>query len=131
MTFENLRYRRTLLLTGCVVFVTTMLAAQSPWSAEQANAWGARQPWRSGCNFIPSTAINELEMWQAETFDLVTMDRELGWAEELGFNTVRVYLHNLLWQADRDGFVRRINQFLELTDRHKIQVIFVLFDDCW
>jgi len=122
---------RKLWLTGCVVFLTTMLAAQPIWTADQANVWGAKQPWRSGCNFIPSTAINELEMWQAETFDLATIDRELGWAAGLGFNTVRVYLHNLLWQTDSEGFKRRINQFLDVCDRHGIGVIFVLFDDCW
>lgn len=114
-----------------MVFLTTALAAQPTWTAEQAIAWGAKQPWRSGCNFIPSTAINELEMWQAETFDLATIDRELGWAAGLGFNTIRVYLHNLLWQNDSDGFKRRINQFLDVCDRHDIGVIFVLFDDCW
>ncbi len=105
--------------------------AQPIWTQEQAKAWGAKQPWLTGCNFIPSTAINELEMWQAASFDLPTIDRELGLAESLGFNTVRVYLHNLLWQNEREGFVLRMKQFLEACDRHQIRVIFVLFDDCW
>ena len=73
------------------------------WSAEQANAWYAKQPWLVGCNFIPSTAINQLEMWQPETFDPKTIDRELGLAQSIGFNTVRVFLHNLPWRDDRKG----------------------------
>jgi hypothetical protein len=101
------------------------------WSKEQANAWYAKQPWLVGCNFIPSSAINQLEMWQAETFDPKTIDRELGWAQELGFNTMRVFLHDLAWEADAAGFKKRINHYLEISDKHKIRTLFVLFDDCW
>lgn len=105
--------------------------SQKIWTAAQANDWYAKQPWLVGCNFIPSTAINELEMWQADTFDAATIDRELGWAAGLGFNVVRVYLHNLVWETDRDGFKKRIAEFLAITDKHKIKALFVLFDDCW
>ena len=45
----------------------------------------AKQPWLVGCNFSPSTAINQLEMWQADSWDPATIDRELGWAEGLRF----------------------------------------------
>ena len=74
------------------------------WSEKQANDWYRKQPWLVGANYIPATAINALEMWQAETFDLPTIDKELGWAEGLGMNTMRVFLHDLLWQQDADGF---------------------------
>lgn len=101
------------------------------WSQEQANTWYKHQPWMIGCNFIPSNAINQLEMWQAETFDPETIDRELGWAADLGFNTVRVYLHDLLWLQDAAGFKARIDQYLEIAAKHNIRTMFVLFDDCW
>lgn len=102
----------------------------SLWTLEQANAWYAQQPWLVGCNFIPSNAINQLEMWQEDTFDLTTIERELGWAVGIGMNTARVYLHDLLWQ-DPNGFSRRINQFLDVATRLGIRPMFVLFDDCW
>ncbi len=105
--------------------------APERWSRERANAWYAKQPWLVGCNFIPATAINQLEMWQADTFDPKTIDRELGWAEDLGFNTMRVFLHDLAWEADPAGFKKRVGQFLEIADRHKIRPLLVLFDDCW
>ena len=105
--------------------------SEQRWSVEQANAWYAQQPWLVGCNFIPSTAINQLEMWQEETFDAETLDRELGWAEAIGFNTVRVYLHDLLWEADKEGFIARIHRYLEIADRHYIRTLFTIFDDCW
>ena len=84
-----------------------------------------------GSNYIPSTAINELEMWQPDTFDLPTIDRELGWAQALGMNTMRVFLHNLLWQQDSQGFLRRMDQFLEVADKHHIRIMFVLLDSVW
>jgi hypothetical protein len=101
------------------------------WSEQRANEWYAKQPWLVGCNYIPSTAINQLEMWQADTFDLKTIDRELGWAESLGFTSIRVFLHDLPWQADSAGFLQRIEQFLGVADKHKIGVMFVVFDAVW
>jgi len=101
------------------------------WTAERATAWYAKHPWMVGCNFIPSTAINQLEMWQADTFDPETIDRELGWAAGLGMNVVRVYLHDLAYEQDPDGFLERIEYFLGSADSHGIATMFVIFDDCW
>ena len=101
------------------------------WTEAQADAWYAEQPWPVGANFLPSTAINELEMWQADTFDPATIDRELGWAEGIGMNTMRVFLHNLLWEQDPKGFEKRIDTFLTIAARHHIRPVFVLFDSCW
>lgn len=101
------------------------------WTAERARTWAGSQPWTLGCNYIPRTAINTLEMWQAATFDPAIIDQELGWAEDLGFNSVRVFLHYLLWEQDPGGFLRRLDRFLEIADRHHIGTMFVLFDDCW
>jgi Glycosyl hydrolases family 2, TIM barrel domain len=113
------------------IVLSISVHAQKVWTPGEANNWYKQQSWPVGCNFIPSTAINQLEMWQADTFDPSTIDRELGWAQNLGFNVVRVYLHNIAWETDGAGFVRRLGQFLTLTDKHKIKVVFVLFDDCW
>ena len=85
-----------------------------------------------GCgDFLPSTAINQLEMWQADSFDPTTIDRELGWAEAIGMNTMRVFLHSQLWQQDPKGFQQRIDAFLTIAARHHIRPVFVLFDSCW
>lgn len=101
------------------------------WSAERANRWYAEQPWLVGCNFIPSTAINQLEMWQADTFDPEVIDRELGWAASVGMNVVRVYLHDLAYEQDPEGFFERVDGFLDIAQRHGIRAILVIFDDCW
>jgi alpha-galactosidase len=106
-------------------------ASNDRWTADKAWAWAEAQPWTLGCNYIPRTAINTLEMWQEATFDPLVIDQELGWAEDLGFNAVRVFLHDLLWQQDPGGFLKRLDRFLEIADRHHIGTMFVLFDDCW
>src|SRR6476659_2956692 len=108
--------------------------AQPPagrWTEARASAWYEKQPWLVGSNYIPATAINELEMWQAETFDPTTIDKELGWAEGLGMTTMRVFLHDLPWQQDARGYQARINQFLDLAAKHQIKPMLVLFDSCW
>jgi hypothetical protein len=105
--------------------------AQPRWPEKAANDWYARQPWLVGSNYIPATAINQLEMWQADTFNPVWMETELSWAEDLGLNTMRVFLHDLLWKQDSSGFQRRMDRFLSIADKHHIKTIFVLFDSCW
>lgn len=104
---------------------------ESRWTEDQANRWYRQQPWLVGANFLPSDADNELEMWQAATFNPTEIDRELGWAEGIGMNTMRVFLHNLLWEQDPAGFKNRIDQFLTIAARHHIRPVFVLFDSCW
>ncbi|MDG2061781.1 MAG: 1,4-beta-xylanase [SAR86 cluster bacterium] len=101
----------------------------SIWTPEKAFNWYNKQDWLVGCNFLPSSAINQLEMFQKETFDLETINRELGWARDLGFNSLRVYLHDLLWE-EKDGFTERLNIFLDVCSNHQIKPILVLFDDC-
>ncbi len=100
------------------------------WSQAKADAWYAKQSWLFGSNYTPASAINQLEMFQAETFNPKEIDKELGWAEELGATTARVYLHDLLWQ-DSTGFKKRLDQFLDIAAKHKIKPILVLFDSCW
>ena len=101
------------------------------WTAEAAHAWYAAMPWLVGCNFTPSYAINQLEFWQPDTFDLDLIDRELGWAADLGMNAARVYLHDLLWTHDPEAFADRVDAYLAAADRHGIRTMLVLFDSCW
>src|SRR5690606_1872629 len=101
------------------------------WTAEEANAWQAKHGWLIGPNYTPANAINQLEMWQEDSFDPEVIDKELGWAAELGMNTARVYLHDLLYEQDSTGFIRRMETFLGIADKHGIRPMFVFFDSCW
>jgi hypothetical protein len=106
-------------------------AAREIWTKEQAKDWYATQGWLVGADFLPSTAINQLEMFQAESFDTATIDKELGWAQNIGMNTMRVYLHDLLYQQDSAGFIKRLDTFLDISKKHNIKPVLVLFDSCW
>ena len=122
---------------GSVVGVLAMVmtvpsyAQGRQWTKEEAQAWYDAQPWLVGANFVPSTAINQLEMWQADTFDPETIDRELGWAAGIGMNCMRVFLHDLVWAEDPEGFATRVEQYLAIADKHGIKTMLVFFDAVW
>ena len=105
-------------------------AVEGRWSIERARAWYDELPWLAGCNYYPATAINQIEMWQTDTWDPGTIERELGWCKDLGFNTHRVYLHDLVWAEDETGLYERMDQFLDCGASHGIRPFFVFFDDC-
>lgn len=109
----------------------TEVESREIWTQERANEWYGQQPWLVGANFNPRTAINQLEMWQEDSFDPETIDEELGWAEAIGMNTMRVYLHDLLHKNDPEGLYKRMDEFLEIADNRGIKTLFVLFDSCW
>lgn len=97
------------------------------WTVKKANAWYKSVPWPIGCNYVTSTAVNQLEMWQADTFDPETIQAELALAEGLGFNTMRVFLHDLAWRQDPGGFKRRLDDFLSICQRRKMRALVTFF----
>ena len=103
----------------------------SRWSPKRAHSWYQAQGWPVGANYITSNAINQLEMFQPDTYDPRRIDTELGWASTAGFNAVRVFLHDQLWAQDYRGFQARLAQFVDIAARHAIKPMFVLFDSCW
>lgn len=137
LLFKELIMKSKVCFCMAILAVCTLLSAEQnvvktrQWTRQKAQNWYDSKPWLVGANFLPSTAINQLEMWQAETFDPETIDRELGWAEEIGMNTMRVYLHDLLWKQDPEGFLKRMEQFLKIADKHNIKPMFVFFDAVW
>lgn len=127
-----MKFKLFITLAASLWSVTSVSAeAREIWTKTQAQTWYDRQPWLVGANYNPASAINQFEMWQAETWDPRTIDKELGWAQSLGMNTMRVYLHNMLWEGDPEGLKRRMNEFLTIAQRRGIRPIFVLFDSCW
>lgn len=134
---DHLRRRTTLKLPLLAAASTALAnaprasAAPARWSIERANDWYRGQGWLVGANYITSNAVNQLEMFQAGTFDAQRINTELRAAQQLGFNTVRVFLHDLLWAQDRSGFQRRLAQFVDIAAHRGIKPLFVFFDSCW
>jgi len=102
------------------------------WTEEEIWEWYNNRPWIMGCNFIPSNCINNIEIWQEYNFDKVlnVIDKELGIAEETGFNSVRMVMPFFVWKYQTKGCKRRLDQFLSLAYKHGINLMPVLFDDC-
>ncbi len=135
--------RKTFILVTAIIFAVTvscgsnkdaknqMSEIRKVWNVEQAQQWQQQNGWLRGSDFNPSTAINQLETWQAESFDTLTISRELGWASDIGMNCMRVYLHHVAWEVDREGFKGRMDKYLQIADSKGIKTIFVFFDDCW
>ncbi|MDP4213337.1 MAG: glycoside hydrolase family 2 TIM barrel-domain containing protein [Bacteroidota bacterium] len=124
--------KKTLIIVALFIGQVVYAQTERPvWTKTAAKTWYAKQGWLRGCDFIPSSAVNQLEMWQKETFDTATISRELGYASSIGLNCMRVFLHHLAWQEDPAGFKKRVNEYLAIAHRHHIKTIFVFFDDCW
>jgi hypothetical protein len=122
-----------LFLLSAFLWATQLISqtVQQRWSEDQANSWYDRQPWMVGADYVPSDAINQLEMFQASTFNPGLNDKELGFAESAGMNVVRVFLQDQLWQSDPDGLIARLKEFLAIAERRHIRAMLVLFDSCW
>lgn len=124
------KMRQLMIMTAALLLVPVSCSRTSEekvWSAEKADEWYSMQEWPVGCNYVPSYAINQYEFWQEETFNPEIIDKEMGMAESIGFNTLRIYLHEGLWYADKDGFKSRINEFLDLAESHGLKIIVTFF----
>ena len=125
---------RRIILTLLVLCAAPAFCANAPrarWTEAEATAYMAHQPYPIGGNFLPADAINQLQMWQSSTWDPAEIDKELGWAQAIGMTTMRVFLHDLLYQQDPRGFEHRVDEFLSLSAKHNIKPVLVLFDSCW
>ncbi|HVY75909.1 MAG TPA: glycoside hydrolase family 2 TIM barrel-domain containing protein, partial [Puia sp.] len=125
---------RKCLLTIMILLTLLTVTAQprqDRWTEAKAKQWYRHQGWLRGSDFIPASAVNQLEMWQADSFDTATISRDLGYAESIGLNCMRVFLHHLAWQEDPAGFKKRVDDYLTIAASHHIKTIFVFFDDCW
>ncbi|MDX1891170.1 cellulase family glycosylhydrolase [Mycolicibacterium sp. 050158] len=130
--------RRTALKLPLLMAAGAALTRVSPasadvgrWSADRANSWYRGQGWLVGANYLPATVTNQIEMFQQGTYDPRRIDAELAIARSIGFNTMRVFLHDLLWVQDQGAFQRRLAQFVAIAASHGIKPLFVLFDSCW
>jgi hypothetical protein len=133
VSFRLMRLRKLPIFFFALLLSILSASAQQPdrWTEEASNAWYAKQPWLVGANFVPSDAINQLEMFQAATFNPQLNEKELALAESIGMNTMRVFLQDQLWEQDPKGFTKRLDAFLAIAAKHHIRPLLVLFDSCW
>ena len=104
--------------------------AMAVWLVEDPAAVGPHQTagW-VGSNYTPAYCVNQVQMWH--DFRPEVIDRELAAAQRyFGLNTLRVYLHNIPYDAEKETFLANIEQFLVICQRHGIRPGFTFFDDC-
>ena len=123
--------KKAILLAGALLVLASCAPKEARWTEEKANQWYDAQGWLVGCDYIPSDAINQIEMWSSDTYNHDLIDKELSWAEDLGFNTLRVYLSSVVYENDAQGLKTRMDDFLGICESHSIRPLFVFFDDCW
>lgn len=107
------------------------VGAREKWTEAEANAWYENKPFMAGCNFVPSDASNQIEMWSSSTFNPKLIDAELAMAQKLGFNTMRVFLSDVVWRHEGQKFFENVDKYLQIADSHGIKTLFVFFDSCW
>jgi len=100
------------------------------WNKEAAWKWWDEHDWPVGANYVTSDAVNDIEMWMNDTFNPKLIDKELGWAADIGFNTVRVFLSYVVWQHEQAVFENNFETFLRLAAKNQLTVLPILFDDC-
>jgi hypothetical protein len=82
-----------------------------------------------GANYTPAYCVNQVQMWHEFRGDVI--DVELAAAKKhFGITTLRVYLHNLVYDAEADKMLERMDKFLSICKKHDIRPGFVFFDDC-
>src|SRR5690349_24971158 len=117
-------------LAWLLLFSLPVHADTTQWTPAKAQTWYAQHRWLVGSDYIPADAINQLEMWQADTFDPAQIDKELGWAESLGMNTMRVFLLDKLWEQYAAGFNKSIDMLLATDARPIGKTLPVVFTLC-
>ena len=100
------------------------------WPEKKIWDWYNKQPWYCGFNYIPAYAINYTAMWDKTTFDPQAIDKELALAQKSGMNVLRAVLQFAVYEDDPNYFLKTLDTFMSICDRHKIEFVPALFDDC-
>ncbi len=119
--------KKILILMVMLTILFNICFARERWTAEQANDWFAKQKYRAGVNYIPAYAINPIEIWSAETFDIKAIEKEFALMQSIGFNAIRVFLSDVVWFDNADLANARLAQFLDVAEKYDIGVMIVFF----
>jgi len=100
------------------------------WTEKRAWDWYNKQSWYCGFNYIPAYAINYTAMWDKTTFDPIAIDKELALAQQSGMNVLRAVLQFAVYEDDPAYFLKTLDAFMAICNKHHIKFVPALFDDC-
>ena len=118
----------TFYIFALLILFSQQLSARDIWTPDQAWAWFNAQKYIMGTEFTVSSAANQLEMWQAETFDAELIEKEISFGAKLGYTVFRIFLHDLVYFHDPTGFKSRMNTVLNSLDKYGMKALFTIFD---
>ncbi|MDR2762493.1 MAG: DUF1080 domain-containing protein [Planctomycetaceae bacterium] len=82
-----------------------------------------------GTNYTPAYACNQVQFWHDFRSDSVV--KELDAAKKyFALNTLRVYLHPINFEQDKENFFKNLESFIQICAARKIKPGFTFFDDC-
>lgn len=98
------------------------------WSESKAQEWYDKLPWLRGCNFIGSDCANRFDMWQSYKAEekLATAKRELALCEDIGFNTVRIWIIFESWLNEPQFFMQMLEEYISICAEHHLAVMLCL-----
>ena len=117
-------------MSACFAKQATAQDSTQRWGEQRAWEWYNKQPWLCGFNYIPAYAINYTAMWDKTSFNADAIDKELALAEKTGFNVLRAVLQYAVYADDPQYFLKTLNTFTSVCDKHHIKFVPALFDDC-
>ena len=117
-------------MSVCFAKQATAQDSTQRWGEQRAWEWYNKQPWLCGFNYIPAYAINYTAMWDKTSFDANAIDKELALAEKTGLNVLRAVLQYAVYADDPGYFLKTLNTFAGICDKHHIKFVPALFDDC-
>jgi hypothetical protein len=110
-----------------LLFFHHEIYGRTQWTPDQAFAWFNAQKYIMGTEYMTSSAVNQLEMWQAATFDPVLIDKEMAVGQQLGMTTMRIFLEDLAYSQDPAGFKNRMSTVVEIMSKYGMKPMFVFF----
>ncbi|MBL7041288.1 MAG: hypothetical protein ISR77_21810, partial [Pirellulaceae bacterium] len=123
-----MRKTTAILLLATLVLSATFCAAAVPEDNSSEFPFGDFS-WMHGANYTPSYAATDVETWL--NYDPAVVDRELGYAERIGLNCVRVFLQSLVYEHAPEKFLGNFADFVDRADSHGLKVMPILFDSCF
>ena len=84
-----------------------------------------------GIEYTPSPSGNQLWWYEYDKYEPLVKFELSNAVAQYGFTTLRVFLHNMLYDAAPKQLIASMHKFLTLCKSLGIRPGFTFFDDCW
>lgn len=111
-----------------VILAMTMTSTAIASAAPPSSAVRVDDPATiTGAIYIPYEAYNAPQFWKG--FDARETDRDLGYAQKIHLNALRVWASYEYWKMAPAKFQANFDRFLAVAKRHDIRILVSLFEE--